>query len=219
MNSTDLTPVFAPSVIVKTRSTRLFGCSMISGLTRHVIAAGMAIDFGDALRVGLHHRARQRAARLGLHFRRKLLVLDLLVALEGDAADHRVFDHGHQQTAAGLADPHVLEQAGLDQRLQAVIDLRLIQASAGTRLEIGADGLDLDAPVALDLDRSHGLGGSRRRHNTPASVAATGTANMIRAANKPPRTRIPKFMRNAPLSFQCRTAPHEPADSHLLHCL
>jgi hypothetical protein len=55
--------------------------------------------------------------------------------------------------------------------------------------------------------------------NTPASVAAAGTANMIRAANKPPRTRIPKFMRNAPLSFQCRTEPHEPADSQLLHCL
>src|SRR6478736_574822 len=35
-----------------------------------------------------------------------------------------------------------------------------------------------------------------------ASVAATGTANMIRAARKPPRTRIPKIMRNAPLSFQ-----------------
>ena len=89
----------------------------------HVVAAGMAIDFGDALGVGLHHRTRQRAARLGLHFRRKLLVLDLLVALEGDAADHRIFDHGHDQMAAGLVDLDVLEQAGLDQRLQAVIDL------------------------------------------------------------------------------------------------
>src|SRR2546425_10771034 len=40
-----------------------------------------------------------------------------------------------------------------------------------------------------------------------ANVAATGVANMIRAANKPPRTRIPKFMRRAPLSFHCRPAP------------
>ena len=62
-----------------------------------VITAGMAIDFGNALGVGLHHRTRQRAARLGLNFRRKLFVLDLLVALEGNAADHRVFDHGHQR--------------------------------------------------------------------------------------------------------------------------
>ena len=134
------------------------------GSDAHVIAAGAAIDFGDALGVGLHHRARQRAARLGLDFRRKLLVLDLLVALEGDAADHRVFDHGHHQATAGLVDLHVLEQAGLDQRLQAVIDLRLVEAPAGTRLEIGADGLDFDAPVAFDLNRGHGLGGGRRRH-------------------------------------------------------
>jgi hypothetical protein len=33
-------------------------------------------------------------------------------------------------------------------------------------------------------------------------VAATGIAHMIRAANKPPRNRIPTFMRNAPLSFR-----------------
>ena len=151
-------------MIVKIRSTRLFGCSMISGVTRHVIAAGVAIDLGDALGVGLDHGTRQRAARLGLDFGRKLFVLDLLVALEGNAADHRVFDHRHQQVAAGLVDLHVLEQAGLDQRLQAVVDLALIEPPAGTRLEIGTDGLDLDAPVALDLDRSHGLGDSRRRH-------------------------------------------------------
>ena len=135
-----------------------FGCDA------HVIAAGTAIDFGDALGVRLHHRARQRAARLGLDFRRKLLVLDLLVALEGDAADHRVFDHDDHDPAAGLVDPHVLEQAGLDQRLQAVVDLGLVEAAAGTRLEIGADGLDFDAAVALDGDRRHGLGGRRRRH-------------------------------------------------------
>src|SRR6478672_7776374 len=40
-----------------------------------------------------------------------------------------------------------------------------------------------------------------------ANTAATGVANMIRAANEPPRTRIPTFMRRAPLSFQCRPAP------------
>src|SRR5216684_7494220 len=128
------------------------------GIDTHVIAAGAAIDLGDTLGVGLDHRTRQRAARLGLYFRRKLLVLDLLVALEGDAPDHRVFDHGYQDAAAGLADLHVLEQAGLDQRFEAVIDAALIETPAGTRFEIGADSLDLDAPIAFDLDRRHGLG-------------------------------------------------------------
>src|SRR5258706_10266345 len=41
-----------------------------------------------------------------------------------------------------------------------------------------------------------------------ASGAATGVANMTRAAtNQPPGNRIPNFMRKAPLSFQYRSAP------------
>src|ERR1700704_5727781 len=39
------------------------------------------------------------------------------------------------------------------------------------------------------------------------TVAATGMATNIRAANKPPRTRIPTFMRKAPLLFLSRSAP------------
>ena len=128
----------------------------------HVIAAGAAVDFGDALGVRLHHRARQGAARLGLDFGRKLVVLDLLVALEGDAADHRIFHHGDDDPAARGADPHVLEQAGLDQRLEAVVDLGLAEAAAGTGAEIGTDGLDFDAAVTLDDDRGNRLGSSRR---------------------------------------------------------
>src|ERR1700694_313099 len=80
------------------------------GIDAHVIAAGAAIDFGDALGVGLHHGTRQRAARLGLYFRRKLIVLDLLVALERYPPDHRVFDHGDHQATTRRADCDVLEQ-------------------------------------------------------------------------------------------------------------
>src|SRR6202522_3112738 len=39
------------------------------------------------------------------------------------------------------------------------------------------------------------------------SVATAGAANIISAASTPPRSRIPTFMRNAPLSFQCRLVP------------
>ena len=158
MNSIDLTPVFTPSVIVKIEIDAVVRLLDDLGIDVNVVAAGVTIDFGDPERVGLHHRTRQRATRLGLHFRRKLLVLDLLVALESNAVDHRIFDHGHHQMTAGLVDLDVLEQAGLDQRLQAVIDRRLIEAPAGTGLEIGANGLDFDPPVALDLDRGDGLG-------------------------------------------------------------
>src|SRR4051794_20041077 len=39
------------------------------------------------------------------------------------------------------------------------------------------------------------------------TAAATGTATKIRAPNKPPRTRIPTFMRQAPLLSESRPAP------------
>jgi len=112
---------------------------MISGRNTHVIAAGVAIDFGDALSIGLDHGAGQRAARLGLNFRRELFVLDLLVALKGNFADDRIFDHGHDQATARLIDLDVLEQAGLDQRFQAVIYVALVETPAGTRLEVRTD--------------------------------------------------------------------------------
>ena len=220
MNSIDLTPVFAPSVIVKIEIDAVVRLLDDFGRDAHVIAAGMAIDFGDALGVGLHHRTRQRAARLGLDFRRKLLVLDLLVALEGDAADHRVFDHGHHDAAAGLVDLHVLEQAGLDQRLQAVIDCGLVQPAAGARLEIGADGLDLDAPVALDLDRSHGLGGGRRRHKHSRQRGGDRHGEHDQGGQQaPPHSHSKHSCATRPYHSDAGPHPYEPANSHLLPCL
>ena len=127
-----------------------------------VVAAGTAIDLGDAPRVGLNHRARERAARLGLNFGRKLLVLDLLIALESDPANHGIFDHRDDDAAAGPADPYILEQARLDQGLQAVIDSAGVERAVRTGLEIGADGVGLNATVALDRDQ-FGLLGRRRR--------------------------------------------------------
>src|SRR4029079_15979404 len=126
-------------------------------------AARTAVDFRDPLRVRLHHRARERAARLRLDFRGKLLVLDLLVALEGDAADHRVFDHDDDDPAALGVDADVLEQAGLDQRLEAAVDLGLAETAARTGTEIRTDGFDLDPATALNDDRGDRLGCSWRR--------------------------------------------------------
>src|SRR6185369_8240958 len=124
------------------------------GRDADVVATGAAVDFGDSQRVGLHHGAGEGAARLGLDFTGELLVLDLLVALEGNAADHRVFHHGDDDLATGTAvDPDVLEQAGLDQRLEAVVDGTLIQATAGTRLEVRADRLHLDPAISFDGNR------------------------------------------------------------------
>ena len=123
-------------------------------------AAATVIDFDDALHVGLHGRPRQRSARLRLHFGLELLVLGFFIAFEGDAIDHRVLDHVDHQTAAGVLDAHVREQAGGIKRLDAVVDLRRTELAARTGLEIGADGIGLDPAVAL---HDHRIGGLRKR--------------------------------------------------------
>ena len=46
-----------------------------------------------------------------------------------------------------------------------------------------------------------------------ATVTAIGVPNMTRAANKPPRTPIPTFMRKAPLHSDADPHPDEPTDS------
>ena len=181
-----------------------------------VIAAGTAIDFGDPQRVGLHHRARQRAARLRLHLGLKLLVLDLLVALEGDAADDRVFDHADHDPAAGLVDLDVLEQAGLDQRLQRVVDLALVEPTARTGSEIGADGFDLNPPVALDHDRS------RSSERPRATCSAPSLPSWQRAQRKTLR-QLPNLPAKLAFQASCATRPchsntePRPADRQIPH--
>src|SRR4030081_1999299 len=182
------------------------------GIDAYVIAAGAAIDFGDALGVGLDHGTRQRTPRLGLYFRRKLLVLDLLIALEGNAADHRVFDHGHDQATARLTDSDVLEQAGLDQRPDAVIDTRLIEAPAGPWFEIGADSLDLDTPVPFDLNRRNGLCEGWRRHKRSSDRRSQHDQG---GQHTPPHPHSHIHAQRA-LIPNAGSYPYEPADSHSL---
>ena len=93
------TVVFSPSVIVKTRSTRSLPRSMISGHDADLVAPDAAVGFHDAVDVGLNRRALQRAARLGFDGGGEIGVLDLLVALEGDAVEHRRFGR-HARPAA-----------------------------------------------------------------------------------------------------------------------
>ena len=95
----------------------------------------------------------------------ELLVLDALVAFELDAADDRVFDHRDDHAAAVPGRAHVLEQAGGEQRLDALVDLDGVEPLARADAEIGADRIALDPAVAFDHDRGRGLRhGDIRRH-------------------------------------------------------
>jgi hypothetical protein len=123
------------------------------GIDVDVEAAAAPIDLDHALHVGLDHGARKRAALLRLDFQLELVLLDLLVALECDSIDDRVFDQGHDDAAAGLADAHVLEQAGRVQRLVGVVDHLGVETAARSHPEIGADRRGFDAPIAFDDNR------------------------------------------------------------------
>ena len=129
---------------------------MIFGLDANVEAAAAAVDLDQARGVRLHDGARERPALLRLDFGLELLVLDLLVAFEGDAIDDRVFDDGDGQPSALHGRANVLEQAGGIKRLHAFVDLEGVKLAAGSRPEIGADGVGLDPLVALDHDRADG---------------------------------------------------------------
>ena len=123
--------------------------------------------------------ALQRAARLGLDGGGKVGVLDLLVAFECDAVEHGRFGQMHDEPLAGAFDGNLVEQAGRDQRFQRRVARGVVEMSVGRGVKIGADGLGVDAAVALDDD-----GSSRRR----CVSATTGVAKINRdavAASKP----------------------------------
>ena len=65
------TPVFGPSVITKTRFTRLFGSSIVCGVTDAWKRAGAAIELEDPRDVVLHLGAGEDAARLPTGRRRR----------------------------------------------------------------------------------------------------------------------------------------------------
>ena len=204
-----LTPVTSPSLISKTRSTRPWSSWMILGSTDGVVAAAAAIDGQDALDVGLHARAGEDLARLGLHLVAQLVVLDLAVTLEGDAIDDRVLGHLHDQGRALHVDHDVREQAGREQRLQRAVGRRRIVGLAFLELKIGADRLGFGADVALDLD-----GGDRATAGAPAPAPprwACGRAHRIARTAAMARTAQRKF-NLTPGTFQtCRPVSGAPA--------
>ena len=86
----------------------------IHDLGRHagVVAADLAVGRLDRLDVAVEHVLRERAARLELHGGCELGVLELLVALEKNLVDHRIFVDLNDQRRAELVDAHVGKQAG-----------------------------------------------------------------------------------------------------------
>ena len=122
----------------------------------------------------LGQRRREHRARLELHLRTKLVVGQLVVALEGDAVDQRVLDQAHDQRVALAVDPHVLEQAGGVERLQAAIEAVGIERVARLHQHVGQDRPGLDSLIALDLDGRDGAFAANRGRGRPGGPARPG---------------------------------------------
>ena len=116
-------------------------------------AAGTPICLDDAADVGLHGGALQRAARLRFDGSGKVGVLDLLVALECDAVEHRRFRQMHHKPIAGAFDGNLVEQARCNQRFQRRVTCGVVEVPIGRRVKVGAHGLGIDAAVPFDDDR------------------------------------------------------------------
>ena len=116
------------------------------------------------------------------------LVLDLLVAFEGDAVEHRRLVQMHDQPFAGALDRDLVEQAGRQQRLERRVARGFVEAPVGRGMEIGAHGLGVDAAIALDLDGSRRAGRARWRGEQPERAAiSSAPATTSRPAASPPR--------------------------------
>ena len=140
-----------------------------------VVVALLGIHIEDVLPVLLGQRRREHGARLELHLRAKLIVGQLVVALEGHAVDQRILDHVHHQRVAFAGEPHVLEQAGGVKRLQAAIQPVGIERVTRLHQHVGEDRPGLDSLVALDLD-----GRRSCRRCAPGAAAAVGRAGGLR---------------------------------------
>ena len=118
-----------------------------------IVVATLGVQIEDFLAVLLGQCRREHRPRPELHFRAKLVVAELVVALERDAVHQRIFDQTNDQRVAFAVEPHILEQAGGVEGLEAAVEPVRIERIAWLDQHIGQDRAGLDPLIALDLDR------------------------------------------------------------------
>ena len=138
----------------------------------------------------------------------KVGVLDLLVAFEGDAIEHRRFGDVHDKPLAGAVDRNLVEQARCDQRFQRRIARGFVELPVGAGVKIGAHGFGIDAAIAFDDDRSCSGRCCRFGRNGVAKINPERRGQQAACGTQPMRS---QDLRDA---FD----PHVLPDSHLTAC-
>lgn len=117
-----------------------------------VVAPGRPVGVDDALRIGLGGGCRVGKPWLQLHYLGQLVIVDLVVALEGDLIDRRVFLDGDNETAGLGHHLHVLEQARLEKIAHREVELLGRDRLAGLDPGKHPDRIGLDTLVPRDVD-------------------------------------------------------------------
>ena len=144
-------------------------------LDPHVEIAALAVKRDDVLDIVVDDGARQRPAVFRLQRLLEVFVLDLLVALEDEPRNGRIFDDRHQDAIAGLRNFHVLEKAGGIQALQRRIERAGIEPAGGAGVKMRADHRRINMPIAGDRNR-----GDRAALPQPARWQAVTVRNPAR---------------------------------------
>ena len=131
------------------------------------IAPRRPVGVDDALRVLLRRGHRIGEPRPELHDLGELLVVERVVALEGDLVDRRVLPHGDDEPPGLGHHLHVLEEPGVEQVAHREVQLLGRHRLAGLDAGEDPDRVRLDALVAGDVDPAEDGGalgeGERRR--------------------------------------------------------
>ena len=130
-------------------------------LDRRVVPTAAAVDRQDTLDVRLDPCPGEHLAGPGLYLVAQLVVVDLVVTLEDDAIDDRIFRHLDHQGGSLHVDDDVRIKSRSEQGLQRPVGSGRIIGLPDLELQVGADGLRLGANIALNLDSTdHPTGSS-----------------------------------------------------------
>ena len=173
-----------------------------------VEAARAAIALEDALGVTLHLGAGEHGTRLRFDEAEQRGVLELLVALEIDAIDGRVLDDVDDEGTARGGDANVGEQTGGEQRLQRRVDIGGAIRFARLDGEVGADGLLLDALVAVHNNPAGGCGVSSGGPGAPGGVRPDRRQNQDRDRKRRPLRNFRQDSHEARAPSCCFGIPH-----------
>src|SRR5690606_2812561 len=129
-----------------------------------IIAADPAIGLANGFGIGFHRLTGESPARRQLHSLREVRVLDLLVALEQDLVDDRVFRDRHDQRVSGLIDRDVGEKTRGEEALYGLVQIGPVEILARTNAELPADRVSVDTAISPHLDTAHRSGFGRFDH-------------------------------------------------------